>query len=77
MQKAHLYEAISLVNQGIDQTVRGLQRLKKTSGFTEAMYGGALAQLEHARAEVNLQFFADMEQGEKRDAERYDRKTPD
>jgi hypothetical protein len=41
------------------------------------MYGGALAQLEHARAEVNLQFFADMEQGEKRDAERFDRKKPD
>ena len=29
MRKAHLYEAIFLVNQGIDQTVRGLARLKR------------------------------------------------
>ena len=36
MQKAHLYEAILLVNRGIDDAVRGLERLKraKDSGLT-------------------------------------------
>jgi hypothetical protein len=61
-----------LVNQGTDEAVRGLQRLKRTSGFAEAMYGGTLARLEHARAQVNLQFFDDMRQSEQRDAARYE-----
>jgi hypothetical protein len=26
MQKAHLYEAISLLNHGVDEAVRGLER---------------------------------------------------
>ena len=29
MQKAHLYEAILLVNRGVDEAVRGLERLKR------------------------------------------------
>ena len=29
MQKAHLYEAILLVNRGIDDAVRGLEWLKR------------------------------------------------
>lgn len=74
MQKAHLYEAIFLVNQGIDQTVRGLARLKKAAGITEEIYGDTLATLEHSRAQINVQFLADMEQAERRDAERYDRR---
>jgi hypothetical protein len=75
MQKAHLYEAIFLVNQGIDQTVRGLARLKKAAGITEEIYGDTLATLEHSRAQINVQFLADMEQAERRDAERYNRET--
>ena len=74
MQKAHLYEAIFLVNQGIDQTVRGLALLKKAAGIGEEIYGDTLATLEHMRAQVNVQFLADMEQTERRDAERYDRR---
>jgi hypothetical protein len=74
MQKAHLYEAIFLVNQGIDQTVRGLARLKKAAGITEEIYGETLATLEHSRAQVNLQFLADMEQVEKRDVVRYEQR---
>jgi hypothetical protein len=31
MEKAHLYEAPYLENQGIDEAVRGVQRLKKIS----------------------------------------------
>ena len=72
MQKAHLYEAIFVVNQGIDQTVRGLARLKKAAGIAEEIYGDTLATLEHARSQVNVQFLAEMEQAEKRDAARYE-----
>ena len=71
MQKAHLYEAIFLVNQGIDQTVRGLVRLRKAAGIAEETYGDTLATLEHARAQINVQFLAEMEPSEARDAARY------
>jgi hypothetical protein len=74
MQKAHLYEAVFLVNQGVDQAVRGMNRLKKAAGIGEEIYGDTLATLEFTRAQVNLQFLADMEQAEKRDAARYDRR---
>jgi hypothetical protein len=74
VQKAHLYEAIFLVNQGIDQTVRGLARLKKAAGITEEIYGDTLAVLDHTRAQVNVQFLADMQVVERRDAERYERR---
>jgi hypothetical protein len=75
MQRAHLYEAIFLVNQGIDQAVRGLERLKKAQGFAAEIYKGTLATIEHSCARVNLQCFADTEQAEKRGAARYDRRT--
>ena len=39
MQKAHLYEAISLLNHGVDEAVRGLERLKKAPGVAEGIYG--------------------------------------
>jgi len=74
MQKAHLYEAIFLVNQGVDQTVRGLARLKKAAGIGEKVYGDTLATLEHARPQVNVQFLAEIEQAERPDAERHDRR---
>jgi hypothetical protein len=32
MQKANLYEAILLVNRGIDEAVHGLERLKRLKG---------------------------------------------
>ena len=62
------------MNQGIDQAVRGLARLKESAGIAEEIYGDTLAKLEHARAQVNVQFLAEMEQAERRDAERYDRR---
>ena len=34
MQKAHIYEAILLVNRGVDEAVRGLERLKPSEGLT-------------------------------------------
>ena len=72
MQKGHLYEAISLLNHGVDEAVRGLERLKKAPGVAEGPYRATVATLEHARAQVNLRFLADMEQAEKRDAARYE-----
>jgi len=73
MQKAHLVEALYLVNQGTDEAVRGLHRLKKVPEFTEEIYGDALATLERARASVNLQFFGDMQASEQKDAIRFER----
>jgi hypothetical protein len=72
MQKAHLYEAISLLNHGVDEVVRGLERLKKAPGVAEGIYRTTVTTLEHTRAQVNLRFLADMEQAEKRDAARYE-----
>ena len=72
MQKAHLYEAISLLNRGLDEAVRGLERLKKVPGVTVGIYRATVTTLEHTRAQVNLRFLADMEQAEKRDAARYE-----
>ena len=63
------------MNQGVDQAVRGLERLKKAAAIGEEIYGNTLATLEHAGAQVNLQFLADMEQAEKRDAARYERRA--
>jgi len=73
MQKAHLIEALYLVNQGTDDAVRGLQRLKKAPGFKEEIYGDTLATLEHARAKVNLQFFGDMQASEQKDVTHFER----
>jgi hypothetical protein len=39
MPKAHLHEALYLVNHGIDEAVRGVQRLKKTP---QGVSGGLL-----------------------------------
>jgi hypothetical protein len=38
MQKAHLYEALYLVNHGIDEAVRGVQRLKKAPHAFREVY---------------------------------------
>jgi hypothetical protein len=71
MRKAHLFEALYLVNQGVDEAVRGLERLKRTADFQEKVYADALAKLESRRAHVNLQFFDDMQAGEQRDASHF------
>jgi len=55
MQKAHLYEAILLVNRGIDDAVRGLERLKraKDSGLTVPYIDEKLTLFEMHRALFN------------------------
>ncbi len=56
MQKAHLYEALYLVNHGIDEAVRGVQRLKKSPHAFREVYYKSVAGLERRRALINGQF---------------------
>jgi len=73
MRKAHLFEALYLVNYGVDEAVRGLERLKRTEDFMEEVFGDALAKLESRRAHVTLQFYDDMLASERNDATRFER----
>src|SRR5260370_840556 len=45
MEKAHLYEALYLVNHGIDEAVRGVQRLKKSPKLFMETYHKSMAGL--------------------------------
>jgi hypothetical protein len=58
MQTAHLYEAIVLVNRGVDEAVRGLERLKraKDSQLNPSCFEEELALFEDHRARVNSYF---------------------
>ena len=60
MQKAHLYEALYLVNHGIDEAVRGVQRLKKAPHAFREVYYKSVAGLERRRALINGQFMHEM-----------------
>jgi hypothetical protein len=66
MQKAHLYEALYLVNHGIDEAVRGVQRLKKAPHAFREVYYKSVAGLERRRALINGQFMHEMS-GEEED----------
>jgi vacuolar-type H+-ATPase subunit D/Vma8 len=70
MTKAHLFEALLQVNQGIDNAVQGLQRLKKKSELLQRPFAETVDRLESDRAQVNVRFFAAMEACQQRDAER-------
>src|SRR6266851_7095689 len=73
MQKAHLYEAILLVNRGIDDAVRGLERLKraKDSGLNPAYFDEKLTLFEVHRALLNGCFCNNVEGSERRDEARF------
>ena len=73
MQKAHLYEAILLVNRGIDDVVRGLERLKrsKDSGLNPAYFDEKLTLFEVHRALLNGCFCNNVEGSERRDEARF------
>jgi hypothetical protein len=60
MQKAHLYEALYLVNHGIDEAVRGVQRLKKAPHAFQEVYYKSVAGLERRRSLINGQFMHEM-----------------
>jgi hypothetical protein len=69
MQKAHLFEALLMVNQGFDNAVQGLQRLKKKSDVLQQPFAETVARLESDRAQVNVRFFAVMEARQQRETE--------
>src|SRR5262249_37134911 len=67
MEKAHLYEALYLVNHGIDEAVRGVQRLKKSPKLFMETYHKSMAGLERRRSIINLQFMLEMRKVEEND----------
>jgi hypothetical protein len=76
MQKAHLYEAILLVNKGIDEAVRGLERLKrtKTSDLNATYFDEELTLFEVHRALLNGWFCSNVATSENRDVTRFEKK---
>ncbi len=76
MQKASLYEAIFWVNRGIDEAVRGLERLKrvKDSGLSPAYFDEKLTLFEIHRALLNASFCNNVESCEVRDEARFDKR---
>jgi hypothetical protein len=67
MEKAHLYEALYLVNHGVDEAVRGVQRLKKSPKLFMETYHKSMAGLERRRSMINLQFMLEMRKLEEND----------
>jgi hypothetical protein len=76
MQKAHLYEAILLVNRGVDEAVHGLERLKrlKDARLTPEYFDERVALFEEQRARVNAYFCNNIESDEERDADRFEKR---
>jgi hypothetical protein len=76
MQKAHLYDAILLVNRGIDEAVQGLERLKraKDSGLDPACFEEKLTLFEIHRASLNSYFCNNVCRCEDRDVARFEQK---
>ena len=72
MEKAHLYEALYLVNHGIDEAVRGVQRLKKSPKLFMETYHKSMAGLERRRSRINLQFMLEMRKLEEDDECRFE-----
>lgn len=72
MEKAHLYEALYLVNHGIDEAVRGVQRLKKSPKLFMETYHKSMAGLERRRSMINLQFMLEMRKLEEDDESRFE-----
>jgi hypothetical protein len=73
MQKAYIYEAILLLNRGVDDAVRGLERLKraKDSGLNPVYFEEKLTLFEAHRAALNGYFCNNTENGENRDEARF------
>jgi hypothetical protein len=74
MQKASLYEAILLVNRGVDEAVHGLERLirLKSLSFDPNYLKERLLLFEKQRARLNHFFCANMESREEGDALRFE-----
>ncbi len=74
MQKAHLYEAILLVNRGVDEAVRGLERLKraKDSKLGSSCFDEELVLFEDHRARLNSYFCGAIQRTEQQDSVRFE-----
>jgi len=74
MQKAHLYEAILLVNRGIDEAVHGLERLKriKNAGLDAACFEEKVTLFEIHRASLNSYFCNNVGRNEDLDTARFE-----
>jgi hypothetical protein len=70
MPKAHLYEAILLVNRGVDEAVRGLERLKraKDSQLNLSCFDAELVLFEDHRARLNSYFCGTIRRSEQQDS---------
>ena len=75
MQKAHLYEAILLVNRGIDEAVHGLERLKRAKdlGLDPACFDEKVTLFEIHRASLNSYFCNNVGRNEDLDTARFER----
>ena len=73
MPKAHLYDAILLINRGIDDAVRGLERLRRAndSGLKPDYLDEKLTLFEMHRALLNSFFCNNVEGNELRDEARF------
>jgi hypothetical protein len=76
MQKAHLYEAILLVNRGLDQAVQGLERLKRARnlGLDPVCFDEKMTLFETHRASLNSYFCNNVGRNEDGDVARFERK---
>jgi hypothetical protein len=73
MEKANLYEAVLLLNRGIDEAVHGLERLKRSKDprLTPDYFDERLVLFEEQRARLNAYFCLNIEAGEELDADRF------
>jgi hypothetical protein len=76
MHKAHLFEAILLVNRGIDEAVQGLERLKRARnlGLDPACFDEKVVLFEVHRASLNSYFCNNVGRYEDLDVARFERK---
>jgi hypothetical protein len=74
MQKAHLYEAILLVNRGVDEAVRGLERLKRArnSQLDSSCFDEELVVFEDHRARLNSYVCSALQRIEEQDSTRFE-----
>ena len=79
MQKAHLYEAILLVNRGVDEAVRGLERLKRArdSQLDPSPFDEELVLFEDHRARLNSYFCSAIQRSEHHDSVRFEARYRD
>ena len=77
MQKAHLYEAILLVNRGVDEAVRGLERLKraKDSQLDSSCFDEELVLFEDHRARLNSYVCTALQRSELQDSARFEARS--